>query len=91
MSMTCYYRDSEFLAVGQWIYNNFDDISGISFLPYSDHSYAQAPYEPVSTGLTYNKLAKDFPKEIQWDIVETSDNTEGISDSLACVGSSCEL
>jgi len=89
VSMTCYYRNEEFLEVGQFIYNNFDDISGISFLPYSDHSYVQAPYEPIDKA-TYNKLAKDFPKEIQWDIEETTDNTEG-SQQLACVGSSCEL
>jgi ribonucleoside-diphosphate reductase alpha chain len=87
--MTCYYRNEEFLEVGQFIYNNFDDISGISFLPYSDHSYVQAPYEPIDKA-TYNKLAKDFPKEIQWDIEETTDNTEG-SQQLACSGNSCEL
>jgi ribonucleoside-diphosphate reductase alpha chain len=89
VSMTCYYRNEEFLEVGQFIYNNFDDISGISFLPYSDHSYVQAPYEPIDKA-TYNKLAKDFPKEIQWDIEETTDNTEG-SQQLACSGNSCEL
>ena len=42
-SITVYYRDNEFLAIGDWIYNNFDDVSGISFLPYSDHTYEQAP------------------------------------------------
>ena len=89
VSMTCYYRDEEFLQVGQFIYNHFDDISGISFLPYADHTYQQAPYEPIDAA-TYNKLAKDFPKEIQWDIVESTDNTEG-SQQLACVGDKCEL
>jgi ribonucleoside-diphosphate reductase alpha chain len=89
VSMTCYYRDHEFLEVGQFIYNNFDEISGISFLPYSDHSYVQAPYEPIDKA-EYNKLAKDFPKEIQWDIEETTDNTEG-SQQLACSGNNCEL
>ena len=49
-SMTCYYRDDEFLEVGQWLYNKFDKVSGISFLPYSDHTYQQAPYEPVDNG-----------------------------------------
>ena len=88
-SMTCYYRDSEFLEVGQWLYNKFDKISGISFLPYSDHTYQQAPYEPIDAA-TYKKLVKDFPKEISWDIEEASDMTEG-SQQLACTGNSCEL
>ena len=88
-SMTCYYRDDEFLQVGQWLYNNFDKVSGISFLPYSEHTYQQAPYEPVDSE-TYQSLVKEFPKTIQWDIVEESDMTEG-SQQLACVGNSCEI
>jgi ribonucleoside-diphosphate reductase alpha chain len=88
-SMTCYYRDNEFLQVGQWLYNKFDKISGISFLPYSDHTYQQAPYEPIDTA-TYKKMVKDFPKEISWDIEEASDMTEG-SQQLACTGNNCEL
>ena len=88
-SMTCYYRDEEFLEVGQWLYNKFDKVSGISFLPYSDHTYQQAPYEPVDKK-TYNQLAKDFPTEISWDIEEASDMTEG-SQQLACTGNNCEL
>ena len=88
-SMTCYYRDDEFLAVGQWLYNKFDKVSGISFLPYSDHTYQQAPYEPIDKK-TFNELNKNFPKEINWDINEESDMTEG-SQTLACVGNSCEL
>jgi len=88
-SMTCYYRDEEFLEVGQWLYNKFDKVSGISFLPYSDHTYQQAPYEPVDKK-TYNQLAKDFPKDISWDIEEASDMTEG-SQQLACTGNNCEL
>jgi ribonucleoside-diphosphate reductase alpha chain len=88
-SMTCYYRDEEFLEVGQWLYNKFDKVSGISFLPYSDHTYQQAPYEPVDKK-TYSQLVKDFPKEISWDIEEASDMTEG-SQQLACTGNNCEL
>ena len=88
-SMTCYYRDSEFLEVGQWLYNKFDKISGVSFLPYSDHTYQQAPYEPIDAA-TYKKLVKDFPQEISWDIAEASDMTEG-SQQLACTGNNCEL
>jgi len=88
-SMTCYYRDNEFLEVGQWLYNKFDKVSGISFLPYSEHTYQQAPYEPVDLE-TYNKLAKEFPKQIDWDIVEASDMTEG-AQQLACVSGVCEI
>jgi len=88
-SMTCYYRDDEFLKVGQWLYNKFDKISGISFLPYSDHTYQQAPYEPISEA-KFKELSKGFPTEINWDINEESDMTEG-SQTLACVGNSCEL
>ena len=88
-SMTCYYRDDEFLEVGQWLYNKFDKISGISFLPYSDHNYQQAPYEAIDKS-TYNKLCKDFPKDFSWDIEEASDMTEG-SQQLACTGNNCEL
>ena len=89
VSMTCYYRDDEFPEVGQWLYNKFDKVSGVSFLPYSDHTYQQAPYEPVDKKV-YRQLAKDFPKEISWDIEEASDMTEG-SQQLACTGNNCEL
>ena len=88
-SMTCYYRDNEFLEVGQWLYNKFDKVSGISFLPYSEHTYQQAPYEPVDLE-TYKSLAKEFPKQIDWDIVEASDMTEG-AQQLACVSGVCEV
>jgi ribonucleoside-diphosphate reductase alpha chain len=88
-SMTCYYRDDEFLEVGQWLYNKFDKISGISFLPYSEHTYQQAPYEPVSKE-EYEALAADFPTEMSWDITEESDMTEG-SQTLACTGNNCEV
>ena len=88
-SMTCYYRDHEFLEVGQWLYNKFDKVSGISFLPYSDHTYQQAPYETVDKA-TLKAMQKGFPTEINWDINEASDMTEG-SQQLACTGNNCEL
>ena len=88
-SMTCYYRDEEFLQVGQWLYNKFDKVSGISFLPYAEHTYQQAPYEPVDKE-TYEEMVKDFPTEIDWNVNEESDMTEG-SQQLACTGNSCEI
>ena len=88
-SITVYYRDSEFLEIGNWVFNNFDSISGISFLPYDEHSYAQAPYEQI-TEEEYNEMVKDFPTEFDWNLNEEDDFTEG-SQTLACVGGACEL
>lgn len=88
-SITVYYRDTEFLEAGQWLYNKFDKVSGISFLPYSEHTYQQAPYESIDKK-TFEELSKGFPTEISWDIVEASDMTEG-SQTLACTGGACEI
>ena len=91
-SMTCYYRDDEFLDVGNWVWNNFDEISGISFLPYSDHVYPQAPYEAINEQ-TYNELVDKMPDSIDWDNLanyESDDNTVG-SQELACHGGACEI
>lgn len=89
VSQTVYYKDSEFLEVGQWVYNNFDMVAGISFLPFADHNYKQAPYEAISAE-EYKRLITDFPKEVSWDLNESKDNTEG-AQTLACVGGVCEL
>jgi ribonucleoside-triphosphate reductase (thioredoxin) len=88
-SITVYYRDSEYLAIGNWLYNNFDDVSGVSFLPYSDHTYEQAPYEAI-TEEQYNELVKAMPEAVDWNINEATDVTEG-SQELACVGGACEI
>ena len=88
-SITVYYRDSEFLAVGDWVYNNFDIISGISFLPYSEHTYKQAPYESISED-AYLDLVRAFPVSFTWNIQEDSDKTEG-SQTLACTAGGCEI
>jgi ribonucleoside-triphosphate reductase len=88
-SITVYYKDSEFLEIGQWVYNNFDTVSGISFLPYSDHSYVQAPYEEIDEK-AYKEMLKTMPKTINWDINEYEDMTEG-AQNLACVAGACEV
>lgn len=88
-SITVYYKDEEFLEIGNWLYNNFDDVSGVSFLPYSEHTYDQAPYEAISKE-AYEEMLKTFPTEFDWDIVEGTDVTEG-AQSLACVGNTCEI
>ena len=88
-SMTCYYNDDNFYAVCQWIWENFDSVSGISFLPEAEHVYKQAPYQKIDKE-TYQKLSKEMPKGMQWDIEESSDNTEG-AQTLACVAGVCEI
>ena len=88
-SITVYYRDDEFLSIGQWLYNNFDSCSGVSFLPYSDHTYQQAPYEAI-TEEEYLKGIDTMPKAFNWDIKEQEDNTEG-AQTLACTGGACEI
>jgi ribonucleoside-diphosphate reductase alpha chain len=90
-SCTIYYRESEFLGVGDWVYRNFDKISGVSFLPYDDHVYPQAPYEPVSAE-QYQRLVECMPV-IDWVKLheyEDDDNTTGTQE-LACKGGVCEL
>jgi ribonucleoside-triphosphate reductase len=88
-SITVYYRDNEFLEVGQWIYNNFDSVSGVSFLPYDDHVYPQAPYEAIDKA-TFQSLSKAMPDVINWNITEMEDDTVG-SQELACVAGACEI
>lgn len=91
-SITVYYRDDEFLEVASWMWNNFDSISGISLLPYNDHTYKQAPYQEI-TKEEYNELLQKMP-EFDWEAAAAfeldTDSTTG-SQELACVGGSCEL
>ena len=91
-SITVYYTDKEFMDIGGWIWNNFDSVSGISFLPHSEHSYRQAPYEEI-TEEEFNKLVEQMPKNINWEelaLYESDDNTSG-SQQLACSGGVCEV
>ena len=89
-SVTISVRDNEWLEVGAWVYKHFDEISGISFLPHSDHSYVQAPYQEC-TKEEYTKLLKETPKSIDFkELIEDDDMTEG-AQTMACVGNSCEI
>ena len=89
-SVTINVRDHEWLEVGAWVYKHFDEISGISFLPHSDHTYVQAPYQDIDKDGFRSALAKT-PQIIDFsELVEDDDNTEG-SQTLACVGTSCEI
>ena len=88
-SMTCYYNDNNFFSVCQWIWENFDSVSGISFLPEAEHVYKQAPYQKIDKE-TYNNLSKNVPKHFDWDLKEEDDNTEAMQ-TLACVSGVCEI
>ena len=91
-SVTITVRDAEWLKVGAWVYDNFDICSGVSFLPHSDHTYAQAPYQDCDEA-TYKKALKQTPKSIDWAKLsdyEKEDNTAGMQ-TLACSGDSCEV
>ncbi len=89
-SITVYVRDDEWLEVGAWVYKNFDEVSGVAFLPFSDHVYKQAPFIPI-TEEEYLALEEKLPKEIDWaSFIEYDDMTEG-SQELACVGGSCSI
>lgn len=88
-SITVYVREEEWLEVGAWVYKNFKEIGGVSFLPYSDHTYAQAPYQEIDKK-TYNTILENFP-QIDWQsFVETEDTTTG-QQELACVSGVCEI
>ena len=89
-SVTINVREHEWLEVGAWVYKYFDEISGISFLPHSDHSYQQAPYTEC-TKEEYQDLLVRTPSQIDWSTFkEEEDNTEG-SQTLACTGNACEI
>lgn len=91
-SVTISVRDHEWMDVGAWVYRNFDEVSGISFLPHSDHSYQQAPYQECSEE-EYESMLARMPEAIEWSGLgkyEAEDNTVG-SQSLACSSGVCEI
>jgi ribonucleoside-diphosphate reductase alpha chain len=91
-SVTITVREHEWIAVGAWVYANFDEVSGVSFLPHSDHSYRQAPYQEIDRAAFLNKTV-EMPKAVQWsDLTEFElEDTTVASQTLACTGGSCEL
>lgn len=89
-SATISVRDNEWAEVGAWVFEHFDEVSGIAFLPYSDHTYVQAPYEEVLQ-VDYNLMMEITPKSLDWaDFVEDDDNTTG-TQTLACMAAGCEV
>lgn len=90
-SCTVYVKEHEWLDVAAWVYKNFNDVCGVSFLPFSDHIYKQAPYTEI-TQEEYTKAIMEFPK-IDWLKLrefESEDKTIG-SQELACSSGVCEL
>ena len=91
VSQTISVKENEWIEVGSFVYKNFEDISGVSFLPYSDYVYEQAPYTECSKK-EFNNLAKQMP-DINWSLLtnyESLDNTTS-SQELACTSGSCEI
>lgn len=89
-SVTISVKEDEWLDVGAWVYRNFDEISGISFLPWDGGTYRQAPYEECSEE-AYTALLAKMPVDIDWDkLVEEDDNVEG-AQTLACAAGHCEI
>jgi len=91
-SVTISVKEHEWLEVGSWVYNHFDEVSGISFLPFSEHTYKQAPYQDC-TEEEYNTMLSQMPKGIDWTALseyEKEDTTSG-SRELACTAGVCEI
>jgi ribonucleoside-diphosphate reductase alpha chain len=91
-SITVTVREHEWPSVGGWVYNNFDMVSGVSFLPHSDHTYRQAPYEECDLA-RFEELSKRTPQYIEWGLLskyEKTDNTAG-SQTAACGPDGCEI
>ena len=91
-SITVTVKENEWLEVGAWVFKNFDRMSGVSFLPFSDHVYKQAPYQDC-TREEYESLLAKMPKTIDWSVLslyEKTDATAGSHD-LACSAGACEV
>ncbi len=91
-SVTISVKESEWMEVGAWVYENFDQMSGVSFLPFSEHTYRQAPYQDCDRE-EYEKLLKEMPKNVDWSQLakyEQVDSTVA-SQELACTAGSCEI
>jgi ribonucleoside-diphosphate reductase alpha chain len=91
-SVTISVRDAEWMAVGAFVYEHFDEMSGVSFLPHSDHTYQQAPYQDC-TKEEYEEMLSLMPESIDWSDLsnyENEDNTVSMQ-TMACSGDSCEI
>ena len=91
-SITVTVKDDEWFDVGAFVFRNFDKMSGVSFLPHSDHVYQQAPYQECTED-EYNDMLSKMNTRINWSQLkdyEKGDTTSG-SQTMACSGDSCEI
>jgi len=91
-SVTISVKPDEWFEVGAFVYKHFDEMSGVSFLPWVAHTYQQAPYQPI-TQAEYEEALGEMPESVDWSLLasyEAEDNTSGMQ-TLACSGDSCEI
>ena len=91
-SVTISVKEDEWFEVGSWVYDNFKDVAGVSFLPHSDHTYQQAPSQDI-TKEEYLSLSKQMPRNVDWTLLsnyEQEDNTTGTQE-FACSAGACEI
>ena len=90
-SITVYVRESEWMAVGDWVYNHFDDVGGVSFLPHSDHTYRQAPYTECSEA-EYEALKAKTP-DFHWEGLQNYEREDSTTNqqTLSCSAGVCEI
>lgn len=89
-SVTISLKEDEWFDVAAWVWKNFDEMTGVSFLPYDGGTYKQAPYEECSQS-QYQELLNKIPTDIDWSLLaEEDDNVEAVQ-TLACSGGSCEI
>ena len=91
-SVTISVKENEWMEVGAWVYKHFDYMSGVSFLPFSEHTYKQAPYQDIEKK-DYEILLKQMPKNVEWNKLaeyEKTDMTIGAQE-LACAAGFCEI
>ena len=91
-SVTISVKEDEWMEVGAWVYKNFDQMSGVSFLPFSEHTYRQAPYQDCDRE-QYEKLLKVMPKDVDWSQLSKYEqvDTTIASQELACANGLCEI
>jgi len=91
-SITVSYTDDSIQEIGQWVWDNWDWVSGISFLPLDDNVYEQAPFEAIDRD-TYNELVSTMPYDLNWSDLEQYENGNGVevTETLACAGGACEV